>query len=136
MGESINAVINARYDYGIPAEKWRTHIIKCIVCFECIKTKSQNECRRDRKVIVFTPEAKLRATLERLTEAGLIEAIGSNRGRTYVLSAKMYHDPVKYRSFQGRQENESPATAVRQPEPQVNGCLVTAIADRGKLNID
>ena len=85
---------------------------------------------------LYLPEAKLRATLERLTEAGLIEAIGSNRGRTYVLSAKMYHDPVKYRSFQGRQENESPATAVRQPEPQVNGCLVTAIADRGKLNID
>ena len=45
---------------------------------------------------LFLPEAKLRATLERLTEAGLIEAIGSNRGRTYVLSAKMYHDPVKY----------------------------------------
>ena len=85
---------------------------------------------------LYLPEAKLRATLERLTEAGLIEAIGSNRGRTYVLSAKMYHDPVKYRSFQGRQENESPATAVRQPEPQVDGCLVTVIADRGKLNID
>lgn len=39
--------------------------------------------------------AKLRATLERLIEAGLIEAIG-NKGRTYILSAKMYHDPVKY----------------------------------------
>lgn len=42
------------------------------------------------------PGAKLRATLERLTEAGLIEAIGNNKGRTYILSAKMYHDPVKY----------------------------------------
>lgn len=48
------------------------------------------------KKSVFIPEAKLRATLERLMEAGLIEAIGNNRGRTYILSAKMYHDPVKY----------------------------------------
>ena len=42
------------------------------------------------------PEAKLRATLERLTEAGLIEAMGSGRGRNYVLSARMYHDPAEY----------------------------------------
>ena len=42
------------------------------------------------------PEAKLRASLERLTEAGLIEAMGSGRGRTYVLSAKMYLDPAEY----------------------------------------
>ena len=42
------------------------------------------------------PEAKLRATLERLTEAGLIEAVGSGRGRNYALSAKMYLDPAEY----------------------------------------
>ena len=42
------------------------------------------------------PEAKLRATLERLAEAGLVEAMGSGRGRTYVLSARMYHDPAEY----------------------------------------
>ena len=42
------------------------------------------------------PESKLRATLERLTEGGLTEAIGNSRGRVYVLSAKMYGDPVKY----------------------------------------
>lgn len=42
------------------------------------------------------PEAKLRATLERLTEAGLIEAMGNGRGRNYVLSARMYHDPAEY----------------------------------------
>ena len=41
------------------------------------------------------PEAKLRATLERLTEAGLIEAMGTGRGRNYVLSAKMYLDPAE-----------------------------------------
>ena len=42
------------------------------------------------------PEAKLRATLERLTEAGMIEAMGTGRGRNYVLSAKMYLDPAEY----------------------------------------
>ncbi len=42
------------------------------------------------------PEAKLRATLEKLAEAGLIEAMGNGRGRNYVLSARMYHDPAEY----------------------------------------
>lgn len=42
------------------------------------------------------PEAKMRATLEYLTETGLIEAIGTGRGRAYILSAKSYKDPVKY----------------------------------------
>lgn len=42
------------------------------------------------------PEAKLRATVERLTEAGLVEGIGSGRGRAYVLCAKAYKDPVQY----------------------------------------
>ncbi len=42
------------------------------------------------------PEAKLRATLEKLAEAGLIEAMGSGRGRSYVLNARMYHDPAEY----------------------------------------
>lgn len=62
-----------------------------------------NALRRNRRMNIddinkefYLPEAKLRATLERLTEAGLIEAIGNNKGRAYVLSAKMYHDPVKY----------------------------------------
>ena len=42
------------------------------------------------------PEGKMRATAERLTEAGLLEAIGNGRGRTYVLSSKMYRDPAEY----------------------------------------
>lgn len=41
-------------------------------------------------------EAKLRATVERLTEAGLVDGIGNERGRTYVLCAKAYKDPVQY----------------------------------------
>ncbi len=39
---------------------------------------------------VQKPEQKTRAVLERLTEAGLVDAHGSGRGRTYTLSAKVY----------------------------------------------
>jgi len=41
-------------------------------------------------------EVKLRPTVERLTEAGIIEGMGNGRGRVYVLSAKAYHDPAQY----------------------------------------
>lgn len=41
-------------------------------------------------------ESKLRSTVERLTEAGIIDGIGSGRGRVYVLSAKAYKDPAQY----------------------------------------
>lgn len=36
------------------------------------------------------PEPTTRATLEKLVEAGMIEAQGTGRGRTYMLSAKVY----------------------------------------------
>ena len=42
------------------------------------------------------PEAKLRSTVERLTEAGIIDGMGNGRGRVYVLSAKAYKDPAQY----------------------------------------
>lgn len=42
------------------------------------------------------PESKLKTTLERLTESGLIDAMGSGRGRAYVLSAKAYTDPIQH----------------------------------------
>ena len=41
-------------------------------------------------------ETKLRPTVERLTEAGIIDGIGNGRGRVYVLSAKAYKDPAQY----------------------------------------
>lgn len=41
-------------------------------------------------------EAKMRGTLERLIEAGLIEAVGSGRGRVYILDAKVYQNPTQY----------------------------------------
>ena len=42
------------------------------------------------------PESKLKTTVERLTESGLIDAMGSGRGRAYVLSAKAYKDPIQH----------------------------------------
>lgn len=42
-------------------------------------------------VSVQKPEVTLRSTLEKLVEVGLIEAHGTSRGRTYTLSAKLYH---------------------------------------------
>ena len=42
------------------------------------------------------PEAKVRATVERMAEAGLIEAIGSGKGRTYILSSKAYLKKAEY----------------------------------------
>lgn len=42
------------------------------------------------------PETKLRPTLERLIEGGIVDGIGSGRGRAYVLSAKTYKDPAQY----------------------------------------
>lgn len=41
-------------------------------------------------------EIKLRVTIERLTESGIIEGMGNGRGRVYTLSAKAYKDPVQY----------------------------------------
>ena len=41
-------------------------------------------------------ESKLKATIERLTEAGLIDAMGNGRGRTYILGAKAYKDPIQH----------------------------------------
>lgn len=39
---------------------------------------------------VQKPEAAIRATLEKLVEAGLVEPHGTGRGRTYTLSVKVY----------------------------------------------
>lgn len=41
-------------------------------------------------------EAKVRATAERMTEAGLLEAVGSGKSRAYILSSKVYRDKISY----------------------------------------
>lgn len=42
------------------------------------------------------PEGKAHSTVERLTEASLLEAIGTGRSRAYVLSARLYKRPEDY----------------------------------------
>lgn len=41
-------------------------------------------------------DAKIRTAVERMTESGLLEAVGSGKGRAYVLSFHAYEDKVKY----------------------------------------
>lgn len=41
-------------------------------------------------------EGKIRATVERMTEAGLIETVGAGKGCMYILSAKAYRNVVSY----------------------------------------
>lgn len=56
-----------------------------------------NELKRSRRATIaelsatiHVTEAKVKGTVERLTESGLIEAVGTGRGRHYTLSAKVY----------------------------------------------
>ncbi len=41
-------------------------------------------------------EGKIRATVERMTEAGLLETVGAGKGRMYILSAKAYRNVASY----------------------------------------
>ena len=67
------------------------------------------------------PEAKVRAAVERLTEAGVLEASGNNKGRTYVLSAKAYRDKTAY-------VRQTDIDAVRYPE-----LVLKLAATKGKI---
>ncbi len=42
------------------------------------------------------PETKVRATVERMTESGLLESMGSGKGRVYILSARAYQNKAGY----------------------------------------
>lgn len=50
----------------------------------------------DIEEVTNIPEAKVRATVERMTEAGLLESVGNGKGRAYILSSKAYHDKAQY----------------------------------------
>ena len=68
------------------------------------------------------PEAKVRVAAERMTEAGLLEASGNGRGRTYIMSAKTYRDKAAY-------VRQTDIDAVRYPE------LVMKLAEtKGKIS--
>lgn len=45
---------------------------------------------------IHLPETRVRAAAERMTEAGLLDAVGNTRGRSYILNQKMYQDKVGY----------------------------------------
>lgn len=75
-----------------------------------------NELRQLRRMTVreiagytHIQEARVRAVVERMTEAGLLEASGIGRGRTYVMSAKAYRDKTAY-------VRQTDIDAVRYPE--------------------
>lgn len=87
-----------------------------------------NELKQYRRMTVHEisdhthiPEAKVRAAVERLTEAGVLEASGNNKGRTYVLSAKAYRDKTAY-------VRQTDIDAVRYPE-----LVVKLAATKGKI---
>ena len=42
------------------------------------------------------PEAKVRATVERMTEAGILEPSGNGKSRMYLLSSKLYESKAGY----------------------------------------
>lgn len=44
---------------------------------------------------VNLPEAKVRSTLERLTESGMVEAMGGGKARSYLLSSRMYREKAR-----------------------------------------
>ncbi len=82
----------------ISEERKRTGMQVSLSTLFALNTLKQGRRMTLHEVSVETnmPESKMRATLERLTESGLIEAIGTGRGRAYVLGSKMYQDAAKY----------------------------------------
>lgn len=63
-------------------------------------------------------EAKVRSTVEKLTEAGLLETLGNTKGRVYILSAKVYHDKASYVRQTGIEKIRYPELVMRLVEQQ------------------
>jgi ATP-dependent DNA helicase RecG len=65
-------------------------------------------------------EQEARRTIEKLTEAGLVEAHGTGRGRTYTLSARMYRgkgqkvDYVRQAGFDPIQQEQMVLTYIEK----------------------
>ena len=55
------------------------------------------------------PEGKVRANVERMTETGLLEAMGNGKGRVYVLPSKVYLNQAEY-------VRQTDIDAIRYPE--------------------
>lgn len=121
-----------------------------------------NELKRCRRATVaelstaiHVSETKVKSTVERLTESGLIEAVGTGRGRHYTLSAKIYQqsenvtgyvrqkgiDEVRYpemalefaRNNNGRITRREAAELLQISLPQAYRVLVKLV-ESGKLS--
>jgi len=74
---------------------------------------------RDISEEVHLPEIRIRAAVERMTEAGLLDAMGNTKGRSYILSQKVYQDKVGY-------VRQTDIESIRYPE------LVKSLAGKKK----
>ena len=74
---------------------------------------------RDLSEETSLPEARVRAAVERMTEAGLLDAVGNTKGRSYILNQKVYQDKVRY-------VRQTDIESIRYPE------LVRKLAEKKK----
>lgn len=75
---------------------------------------------RDLSEETSLPEARVRAVVERMTEAGLLDAIGNTKGRSYILNQKIYQDKV-------RCVRQTDIESIRYPE------LVKSLVEKKKV---
>lgn len=75
---------------------------------------------RDLSEETSLPEARVRAAVERMTEAGLLDAMGNTKGRSYILNQKVYQDKVRY-------VRQTDIESIRYPE------LVRKLAEKKKV---
>ena len=75
---------------------------------------------RDLSEETSLPEARVRAVVERMTEAGLLDAIGNTKGRSYILNQKIYQDEV-------RCVRQTDIESIRYPE------LVNSLVEKKKV---
>lgn len=74
---------------------------------------------RDLSEETSLPEVRVRAAVERMTEAGLLDAVGNTKGRSYILNQKVYQDKVRY-------VRQTDIESIRYPE------LVRKLAEKKK----
>lgn len=74
---------------------------------------------RDISEEIHLPETRVRAAVERMAEAGLLDAMGNTKGRSYILSQKVYQDKVRY-------VRQTDIESIRYPE------LVKSLAEKKK----
>ncbi len=74
---------------------------------------------RDLSAETSLPETRVRAAVERMTEAGLLDAMGNTKGRSYILNQKVYQDKVRY-------VRQTDIESIRYPE------LVRKLAEKKK----